>query len=269
MVVMSETTPKTSKTALVTGASSGIGAAYARALAAQGYDLILVARRADRLQALADELKKAHGNRIEVLPTDLLKRESPTELVRDVASLGMQVDLLVNNAGLGVHGPFVDATADDDARMIDLNIHSLTAMTRAFVPGMIARHSGAIINVASTAAFQSIPFMSVYAATKAYVLSFSEATAEELRPHGITVQCLCPGATESEFAAVAQFKTDAPEKAPTMTAEAVVAESLAALKAGRTVHVAGVLNQLGALSTRLVPRVIATKLAGQLFKPNR
>ena len=183
------------KTALVTGASSGIGAAYARALAAQGYDLILVARRADRLQALADEVKQAHGHRAEVLPADLLRREAPAELVAGVAALGMQVDLLVNNAGMGVHGPFADATAEDDLRMIDLNITSLTALTRAFAPAMIARRSGAIINVASTAAFQAIPFMGVYAATKAYVLSFSEAIAEELRPHGITVQCLCPGAT--------------------------------------------------------------------------
>jgi len=257
------------KTALVTGASSGIGAAYARALAARGYDLILVARRADRLQTLADELKAAHGLRAEVLPADLLQRETPAGLVRDVAALGMQVDLLVNNAGLGVHGAFLAATAEDALRMIDLNIASLTAMTHAFAPAMVERKGGAIINVASTAAFQAIPFMGVYAATKAYVLAFSEAIAEELRPHGVTVQCLCPGATESEFAVVAQFKTDAPEKAPTMTAEAVVAESLNALAGGRAVHVAGMLNQLGALSTRMVPRFVATKLAGQIFKPNR
>lgn len=256
------------KTALVTGASSGIGAAFARALARERHDLILVARRADRLHALAEELRAAHGGRVEVLPADLLRPEAASELAEAVKALGLQVDLLVNNAGMGMHGPFLDLTADDDARMITLNISALTALTRALTRGMVERRTGAVINVASTAAFQPVPYFAVYAATKAYVLSYSEALAEELRPFGVNVQCLCPGSTESEFVAVAQFKSDVPSKAPTMTAEAVVAESLGALRVGRTVHVAGVLNQLGALGPRFLPRTLITKLSGTIFKPN-
>lgn len=256
------------KTALVTGASSGIGAAFAHALAKDRHDLVLVARRADRLHALAEELRGAHGGRVEVLPADLVRPEAAGELAEAVKGLGMNVDLLVNNAGMGVHGPFLELTAEDDARMITLNIGALTALTRAFTRGMVERRTGAVINVASTAAFQPVPYFAVYAATKAYVLSYSEALAEELRPFGVTVQCLCPGSTESEFVAVAQFKSDMHTKAPMMTAEAVVAESLGALRAGRSVHVAGVLNQIGTLGPRFLPRALITKISGTLFKPN-
>ncbi len=256
------------KTALVTGASSGIGAAFARALARDRHDLILVARRADRLHTLADELRGTHGVRVEVLPADLVKPEAASELAEAVKALGMQVDLLVNNAGMGVHGPMLDLTNEDDARMITLNISALTALTRAFTRGMVERRTGAVINVASTAAFQPVPYFAVYAATKAYVLSYSEALAEELRPFGVNVQCLCPGSTESEFVEVAQFKSDMHTKAPIMSAEAVVAESLGALRAGRSVQVAGVLNQIGTLGPRFLPRALITKISGTLFKPN-
>jgi short-subunit dehydrogenase len=153
--------------------------------------------------------------------------------------------------------------------MIDLNITALTAMTRQFVPGMVERKQGGILNVASTASFQPIPFMGVYAATKAYVLSLSEALAEELAPHGVKVSCLCPGPTETEFTAVAEFKTDITEKAPMMSAEAVAAEGLAALRAGRAVQVPGVMNALTAMSPRFLPRGLVTKVTGMLFKPNR
>ena len=256
------------KTALVTGASSGIGAAFARALAKSGHDLVLVARRADRLHALAEELRGVHQVRVEVLPADLLRPEAARELAEAVQALGMQVDLLVNNAGMGIHGPFLEHTAEDEARMIALNITALTALTRAFTGGMVERRTGAVINLASTAAFQAVPYFAVYAATKAYVLSFSEAIAEELRPFGVTIQCLCPGATESEFSQVAQFKSDIHQKAPLMTAEAVVAESLDALRAGRSVQVTGVLNQLGTLGPRFLPRALITKISGSIFKPN-
>ena len=256
------------KTALVTGASSGIGAAYARSLARDRYDLILVARRADRLHALAEELRSQHQVRVEVLPADLLRPEAPDELLEAVGTLGLQVDLLVNNAGMGTHGPFLDQSAQDDQRMLALNVAALVGLTRAFVAGMAARRTGAVINVASTAAFQPVPYFAVYAATKAFVLSYSEALAEELRPFGVTVQCLCPGSTESEFVSVAQFKSDVPNKAPAMTAEAVVEESLSALRAGRAVHVAGVMNQLGALGPRFLPRWAITKITALIFKPD-
>jgi short-subunit dehydrogenase len=256
-------------TALITGASSGIGAAFARLLAKDKHDLVLVARRADRLEALRAEIEPAFGVKVLCVPADLNRPEAPAEIAAKVAEAGLQVDVLVNNAGLGKHGPFVAASWEADRSMIDLNITALTAMTRQFVPGMVERKQGGILNVASTASFQPIPFMGVYAATKAYVLSLSEALAEELAPHGVKVSCLCPGPTETEFTAVAEFKTDITEKAPMMSAEAVAAEGLAALRAGRAVQVPGVMNALTAMSPRFLPRGLVTKVTGMLFKPNR
>lgn len=262
-----------SKTALVTGASSGIGAAFARQLARDGYHVVLVARRVEKLEALAAELT-AMGTaerpvRASVLPADLARPGAADALYAAVTALGLHVDLLINNAGLGVHGPFEDVTAEDDQRTIDLNISALTAMTRAFLPAMLARAQGAVINVASTAAFQPIPFFAVYAASKAYVLSFSEALAEEVAGRGVKVLCLCPGPTVSEFGDHAAFKTDIIDKAPMMTAEAVVAEALSGLRAGRTVQVAGLLNALSAMAPRFLPRQVIAKVSGTLFKPTK
>jgi short-subunit dehydrogenase len=255
-------------TALITGASSGIGAAFARQLAREKNDLVLVARRADRLEALAQELEAAHGIKATVLPADLGRTEAPAEVAAELAKRGIKVDLLINNAGLGHHAAFLDAAPQADHQMIDLNITALVALTRQFLPGMVERGQGGVINVASTAAFQPIPFMAVYAATKAFVLSFSEGLAEEVGPRGVKVVCLCPGPTESEFTAVAQLKTDMVEKVSMMTSEAVAAEGLSALKAGRAVQIAGFVNALAALGPRFVPRGIVTKMAGMLFKPN-
>lgn len=257
------------ETALVTGASSGIGSVFARQLAKAGHPLILVARRAERLEALAAELREQHGVAVTVLPTDLARPEAIASLAETISARGLEVDLLVNNAGLGQHGPFAETPWEAELRMIELNMTALTALTRRFLPGMIARKRGGVINVASTAAFQPIPFMAVYAATKAYVLSLSEALAEEAAPHGVKVVCLCPGPTESEFAERAEFKTDIIDKAPTMSAESVVAEALDAYRHGRTVAVPGLLNNLSALAPRFTPRRLTAKVAGSLFKPTR
>jgi short-subunit dehydrogenase len=259
-----------SKTALITGASSGIGASFARQLAAEGYHVILVARRAEKLEALAAEVSANRSIRAEVIPADLSRPEAPAEILKAVAERGLQVDLLINNAGIGAHGAFETATHEDDQRMIDLNISSLTAMTRAFLPGMLERRGGGIINVASTAAFQAIPYFAVYAATKAYVLAFSEGLAEEVASRGVKVICLCPGPTATEFNDVAGVnKLDVAKKAPTMTADEVAAEGLAGLKAGRVVQVAGLMNAFGASAGRLMPRQWVSKAAGMIFNPNR
>lgn len=257
------------KTALITGASSGIGAAFARALAKDGYDVILVARRADRLQAIADELKATREMRAEVLPADLAAPGAASQVFQQVTERGLQVDLLVNNAGLGNHGAFLESGLDVHQKMIDLNISALTGLTHAFLPGMVARGEGGILNVASTAAFQSIPYMAVYAATKSYVLSFSEGLAEEVGPKGVKVVCLCPGPTESEFVGVAEFKTDMIHKVPMMTSESVVKEGLDALRAGRTVQVAGFMNTMQAIAPRFAPRSVVTKISGLLFRPTK
>jgi hypothetical protein len=258
-----------SRTALITGASSGIGAAFARALAKDGYDLILVARREDRLRALADEVTAGRAVRAEVIPADLTERDAAQRLFEAVQARGMQVDLLINNAGFGLHGPFGETAWTREQQMIDLNITALTALCKVFLPPMRARRDGGVINVASTAAFQAMPYFAVYAATKAYVLSFSEALAQEAASDGVRVVCLCPGPTESEFTEKAEFKTNLVEKAPFMTAEAVAAEGLAALRAGRVVQVAGFLNTLTAVVPRFLPRGLVTRVTAAVFKPNR
>ncbi|MDB5099098.1 MAG: short-chain dehydrogenase [Cyanobacteria bacterium RYN_339] len=256
-------------TALITGASSGIGAAFARLLAKDKHDLVLVARRADRLDALREEIVAAHGVKVLCVPADLSLPEAPAAIAAKVTEAGLVVDILINNAGLGKHGAFTTASWEIDRSMIDLNITALTAMTRQFLPGMVERKTGGVINVASTASFQPIPYMGVYAATKAYVLSLSEALAEEMAPHGVKIVCLCPGPTESEFTAVAEFKTDITEKAPMMSAEAVAAEGISAFRAGRVIQIPGMMNALTALSPRFLPRSMVAKVTGMIFKPNR
>lgn len=256
-------------TALITGASSGIGAAFARLLVKDGHDVVLVARRANRLEELAAELAGIREGCATVLPADLARPEAPAEIKAELDRRGVTVDLLINNAGLGRHGAFVEQDQAADRQMIDLNVTALTAMTREFLPGMVERKHGGVINVASTAAFQPIPFMGVYAATKGYVLYLSEALAEEVGRHGVKVVCLCPGPTETEFTAVAQFKTDVVERAPMMSAETVARDGLAALRAGRPVTIPGMLNALVAFTPRLAPRGMVAKLSGLVFKPNQ
>ena len=188
------------KIALITGASAGLGVEFARQLSERGHRLVLVARRKDRLEELAKELGNARA-----VALDLSKGNAAAKLLADVEAAGEQVDILVNNAGFGLIGRFADADAKRLRQMIDLNVGTLTDLCRAVAADMIKRKSGGIINVASTAAFQPGPNMAVYFATKAFVLSLSEALHEELKPHGVHVTCLCPGPTRTEFGAVAGF----------------------------------------------------------------
>ena len=245
--------------ALVTGASAGLGVEFARRLAKRGDSLVLAARREERLEELAKELGKARAVAI-----DLSKANAAAKLMADIEANGETVDLLVNNAGFGLIGRFAELDSRRLRQMIDLNVGSLTDLCRAVAPGMIERTSGAILNVASTAAFQPGPKMAVYFATKAFVLSLSEALHEELKPHGIKVSCLCPGPTRTEFGDVAGFGGNGLFDRVAMNAGAVVEAGLGGLDANRAVVVPGLINKVGAASTRFVPRSVVRKIAGAI-----
>lgn len=257
------------RTALVTGASSGIGAAFALALARRGYNVVLVARRADRLEAVAETIAMTLGRKAHVLVADLAVPEAPDRMVRALAERGITVDLLVNNAGVAYYEAFSEMPREQAMAMVQLNVTALTAMSHAFLPGMAERGRGAVVNIASTAALQPIPYGAVYAASKSYVLSFSEALAEELAPQGVQVLCVCPGSTESEIHGTSGVDPAVVRLAPMMSAEAVAEESLRALDAGKRVIVPGPMNEAHAWLTRMLPRDVAARLAGTIFKPNR
>jgi len=244
---------------LITGASAGLGVDFARELSKRGHKLVLVARRKDRLAALAKELGNAR-----VVAIDLSKPDAADKLMADVAKAGEQVELLVNNAGFGAIGRFAELDAKRQRQMIDLNVGALMDLCRAVAPEMIARKSGAILNVASTAAFQPGPKMAVYFATKAFVLSFTEALHEELKPHGVKVSCLCPGPTRTEFGEVAGFKGSGAFDKVGMESLPVVVAGLRGLDQNRAVVVPGLVNKVGAASTRFVPRSIVRKIAGAI-----
>ena len=253
-------------TTLITGASAGLGDGFARALAATGEDLILTARRADRLEALAADLRARHGVPVHVIPADLAQPEAPDALMAAVAAAGLRVDQLINNAGYGVQGAFADAAAAAQLGMIDLNCRALVALTHAVLPAMVARRSGGVLNVASTAAFQPGPWLAVYYATKAFVLSFSEAIHEEVKGHGVRVTALCPGPTRTEFAAVAGMGESKLFQRFAVEPEAVVRDGLRALATNRAVRVSGAANAIAAGSIRFTPRGLARRIAGSLQK---
>jgi len=244
---------------LITGASAGLGLEFARQMAARGQQLVLVARRKDRLDALAAELGNAR-----VVALDLSKAGSAAALMADVAAAGEHVATLINNAGFGLRGRFADLDPARQREMIDLNIASLTDLCRAAAPGMIERRSGAILNVASTAAFQPGPNMAVYFASKAYVLFFTEALHEELKPHGVRVTALCPGPTRTEFGAVAGFGDNSAFDRLATDAASVVRAGLAGLDKNKAVVVPGLINKVGASSTRFAPRALVRKIAGAI-----
>lgn len=248
-----------SKVALITGASAGLGVEFARQLSKRGYRLVLAARRKERLEELARELGNAR-----VIAIDLSKPSATAKLVANIEAAGEQVDVLINNAGFGLIGRFAELDASREREMIDLNVGALTDLCRAVAPQMIARGSGAILNVASTAAFQPGPKMAVYFATKAFVLSLSEALHEELKPHGVHVSCLCPGPTRTEFGEIAGFGGNGLFDRVAMNAPEVVAAGLRGLDRNRAVVVTGLINKVGAASTRFAPRVIVRKIAGSI-----
>jgi len=247
------------KVALVTGASAGLGVDFARQLSKRGHPLVLAARRKDRLQALAKELGNAR-----VIAIDLSKKDAAAKLMADLQAKSEVVDLLVNNAGFGLIGRFAELDAGREREMIDLNVGTLTDLCRAVAPGMIDRKSGGIINVASTAAFQPGPKMAVYFATKAFVLSLTEALHEELKPHGIKVTCLCPGPTRTEFGDVAGFGGNGLFDRVAMESPEVVAAGLKGLDRNQAVVVPGFVNKLTASSGRFAPRSVVRKIAGAI-----
>ncbi len=245
--------------ALVTGASAGLGVEFARQLSARGFALVLAARRKDRLEALTAELGNARAVEI-----DLAKAGAAQALMSDVEAAGETVETLVNNAGFGLRGRVAQLDAVHLREMIDLNCGVLTELCRAVAPAMIARRSGAILNVASTAAFQPGPNMAVYFATKAFVLSFSEALHEELKVHGVKVSCLCPGPTRTEFGQVAGFGSDSSFDRFAMHAAPVVRAGLDGLTRNRAVVIPGALNKATAHANRFVPRSTVRRIAGAL-----
>ena len=245
--------------ALITGASAGLGVEFARQLSARGHQLVLVARRKDRLDALAAELGNAR-----VVACDLGEPGAVAGLMADILAHGETVGLLVNNAGFGLGGRFASLDGPRQRSMIDLNCGALTQLAHAVLPDMMARKQGQILNVASTAAFQPGPGMAIYFATKAFVLSFTEALHEELRATGIIVSALCPGPTATEFGAAAGFAPGGPIDKLSANAVDVVRAGLDGLDANRAVVIPGLLNKAGAQGHRLLPRAWLRRIAGTI-----
>jgi uncharacterized protein len=250
--------------ALITGASAGLGTDFARILAGQKYDLILVARNASRLAALATQLSTDHGVRVLILPRDLSIPGSAEALLLDIKSQGLAVDVLVNNAGIGMHGPVANADVRALAGMLQLNVTTLTELTRLFLPDMLARKSGRILNVASTAAFQPGPWMAGYYATKAYVLSFSEALAFELKGTGVTITTLCPGPTSTEFFERAKMSRSRMKDIFFADSRACAQVGVNGMLQGKTMVIHGTLNWMLVLSSKFFPRAIVRFIVGKI-----
>ncbi len=241
--------------ALITGASGGIGEALAHEFARGGYDLILVARSEAKLQALAGELAAKHGIQARALAYDLADPASPRLLSEQLTALGLGVDVLVNNAGFATYGPFVELELDGELRMLQVNIVTLTHLTRLLLPAMVSRGRGRVLNVASTAAFMPGPLMAVYYASKAFVLSFSEALNNELQGSGVTVTALCPGPTSTGFQARAQMEQSRLVSGRQIMDVATVAQAgYKGLLRGRPVVIPGLMNRIQTLLPRLLPR---------------
>jgi short-subunit dehydrogenase len=251
-------------TTLITGASSGIGEVFARKLAARGRNVLLVARSEEKLITLCNELGRSNNIRAQYVALDLSKPESPARLYEEVEKRGLDIDMLINNAGFGSMGEFSKLDLARELNMIDLNIKSLVELTHRFIQPMLERKQGTIINVASTAAFQPVPFMATYAATKAFVLSFSEALWEENRSHGIKVMALCPGVTDTNFFEVARGHK--PPARVSQTPEDVVDTALRGLARGKSHVISGWTNFLMTQSERLAPRSLITRVAGRMMR---
>lgn len=253
------------KWALVTGASAGIGAALAEELAAGGTHLVLTARRKSRLEELAQRLRARHAIQTEIVAADLAQPVAPEELYRFTQQKGIEIELLVNNAGFGQYGEFHKIETTRLLEMVTVNCSAVLHLTRLFLPGMVARGRGDVLIVASTASFQAVPYISTYAATKGFDLLLAEGLAEEMKPYGIRVCGLCPGATTSEFHEVASHPARIQRREE--SAEKVARTGLAALAAGRSYVISGVGNYLGAHGERLVPRRFVTRIVAKMFRP--
>jgi len=253
--------PRIKGTALITGASAGIGAELAKVFGEHKHDVILVARRQDSLEALAGQIEGRSGVRATVFPADLAEPGAPAELFEAIRGAELDVDILVNNAGFGLGGEFIETDLDTELRMIQVNVTALTYLTKLFLPPMVQRRSGGVLNVASTAAFQPGPLMSVYYASKAYVLSFTEAIAEELRDSGVVVTALCPGPTATEFAEIAHVgRSRLFAFGAVADARSVAKFGYDALQSGVRVAIPGAQNKLIAQARRFAPRRVVTRV---------
>ncbi len=255
------------ETALITGASGGIGEAFARRLAGMGKNLVLVARREQKLRGLAEELASEHGVDIHVIGADLARPDSASAIYAETERLGLAVDLLVNNAGFAKAGEFSQLSFEVQADMVRLNVNTLLELTRLYLPAMRQRRRGGVINVGSTASFQPVPHMAVYGATKAFVLSFSEAVAEEVAADGVTVMALCPGATATGFWEMAGMWEQ--QRESMVTPDKLVAEALDAFEQRRHFFIHGGLNKLAAIIARITPPRMVTYLASRVFSTHR
>jgi uncharacterized protein len=257
------------QTALITGASTGLGAEFARLFARDKYNLVLVARTGPKLAKLAEKLHQQHGVTVKAIPLDLGLPQASQNLFEETRRTGIHVDILVNNAGYGRSGAFADTPLEESYGQIQLNVTALTLLTRLYLAPMLERHSGKIMNVASTAAFQPGPRMAVYYATKAYVLSFSEAIADELRNSGVQVTCFCPGATLTEFQKRAQTENMRLFRLAAMDAKTVAEDGYRALMDGKTLAISGFKNWLVAESVRFAPRKVVTAISRWVAEPTR
>jgi uncharacterized protein len=251
-------------TTLITGASSGIGEVFARKLAAQGHNVLLVARSEDKLMTLCNELGRLNSIRAQYVAMDLSQPDTPARLFAEAQKRGLEINLLINNAGFGSMGDFAQLDLTRELNMIDLNVRALVELSHRFLAPMREKKSGAIINVASTAGFQPVPFMATYAATKAFVLSFSEALWEENRSLGIKVMALCPGVTETGFFEASGVEM--PSMRGVQTADDVVETALRGLKRGKSHIISGWANFLMIESERLVPRSFVARMAGKVLR---
>lgn len=250
-----------SETTLITGASSGIGLELARLFAADKSSLVLVARSQDKLDSLAEELRRDNGVEVVVLAKDLTNPAAPQEIFEHLTGQGVTVDVVVNNAGFGAYRCVADLPTEVQTNMVQVNVAALTHLTRLFLPGMVERKRGGILNVGSTAGFQPGPNMAVYYATKAFVLSFTEALAEELLGTGVTATCLAPGPTATGFAKVANVEKSLAFRLGTMDAGLVARSGYRGFRRGKVIVIPGVGNKLGAFAVRFAPRVVVRKVA--------
>lgn len=256
----------TSSTALVTGASAGLGVEFAKLLAQDGHNLVLTARNQDRLQRLADELHQQHGIRAQVFARDLSQPGAAPALIEALDQAGLTIDILINNAGFGLNGKYHENPAEQEFALLQVNVVALAQLTRLLLPGMVARDWGRILNVASTAAFQPGPHMAGYFASKAYVLSLSEALAYELKDTGVRVTVLCPGPTQTEFTERAGIKESLLFKLSVQSAETVANSGYQAMLKGEAVVIPGLHNWALAQSVRFTPRGMTRALASWLVK---
>jgi short-subunit dehydrogenase len=255
------------RTVLVTGASGGIGLALAQEFAAAGYDLVLTARSEDKLRAAAQDLEKRFQVKATAIAADLELAETPRALVDELRRRGLTIDALVNNAGFGLQGEFVKQPLERVLQMIQLNVSALTALSGLLLPGMVERGRGEVLNLASTAGFQPGPLMAVYYATKAYVLSFTEAIANELAGTGVVVTALCPGATQSGFSSSARMGGSRLFARGVMDPAEVARVGFRALKRGQPVVIPGTMNKMLTASVRFAPRGVVTAIARRMQEP--